>query len=1051
MKTKHTTLLILTAVILFAILTSALHAAYTNTNFSQQQPAILQTTSSHAAGMQFRLSLPAYQVSADGQISVRGLETRLAEPGAPTLPYYATFIALPPDADISVEVQAHQVTETAVPHIQPAPDMLLNQTDAVGLAALPQEILREDEAVYGHDAFFPDTLYTVSTPMYLRDMRLVSLQLYPLRYNPVSGQLWQAQELDVTLTFTGGRFTGLRPSPALDEKGLDDLILNYDVARSWRSLPQHVLQSPTTVLPIGVPTYKIAVNADGIYDVCQPELAAAGMNVSAVNPHTIQMLYRGESVAYDFIGDSDTSFEVNECVRFFGWKFTGPRTEKQFVNDNIYWLWANGSASTIATAPNQTSGTLKTSVWFTQTAEPELDYFSTWTNQWPDFDNEPDAFYWDRVNASATTGSYSISLTDPDTASPTNAQFLIEISSAATGDFTTKQFIVSANLNGGPNTPSRTWFGRRNVNIGATIPANLLIDGNNTLATTYDLDDRIYVNRVTVAYMRHLIAINDQFLLTDETGANPLQTSGFSTANALVWNVTDPLNPVALDMSTGVSGGGPYTYTFGQNHAAGTRFIATTEENVQSVLSITEYVPPNLNPSDNMAEWLAITHASLINEANQLAAHRASAPFGGLDTHVVTIDDVVNEYGYGLPLPSAVSDYLTYALGNWAIAPSYVVMFGDTTINPRGLPCNESCNSVGWDLNAPYLVLTALPFVDRFQGMVPSDHPFVLLAGDDPLADMKIGRMAVNDATEATNVINKMVGYESDPYSPGTAPFLFIADNDDPDAGYFCDENEATADHIPGSFAKNHMCLGSATYPDVTTLRPAMFGAINAGLHAVNYRGHGSVGRWAGEPIMDTTDTIWWNNTAKPTIILSADCLDAHFAWPGYPGLAETFIRYDFNNNLHGSAAQWSSTGLGFTVEHTVLHAGFYDGVFAQYAQTIGSAIDYAKLNYFQAGQDISELYTFTLHGDPAMTLYWAPEPPPTPTPTLTPSLTNTPPPGASLTPTPTLTNTPPPGASLTPTPPTPTLTNTPPPGASLTPTPPTYDHAGYLPIVVKP
>ncbi|NJN54788.1 MAG: hypothetical protein HC804_08575 [Anaerolineae bacterium] len=597
--------------------------------------------------------------------------------------------------------------------------------------------------------------------------------------------MWQAQELNISVTFNGGRFAGLRPSPAHDEKGLRDLVLNYDAAHSWRSLPDNVLRAPMTALPVGVPTYKIAVNADGIYDVCQPELAAAGMNVGTVNPNTIQMLYRGDPVSYKFMGDTDTQFEVNECVRFFGWKFSGPRTEKQFVNDNIYWLWANGTASTINTVPNQTSGAVKTSVWFTDTAEPELDYFSTWTNQWPTFDNEPDAFYWDRINAGATSGSYNITLSNPDTTSVIPAEFLVEISSAATGEFATKQFVVSANLNSGPNTPSRTWYGRQNVNIASTIPANLLVNGTNTVATTYDLDDRIYFNRVTVAYMRHLIAQNNQFVMTDETGGALLQTTNFSTANAVVWNVTDPLNPVALDMTTGVGGSGPYTYTFGQNHVAGTKFIATTEENVQSALSITQYVPPNLNPADSMAEWLLITHASLLTQANQLAAHRASAPFGSLDTHVVNIADVINEYGYGLPLPTAVSDYLTYALGHWAVAPSYVVMFGDTTINPRGLPCSESCGGPGWDLSAPYLVLTALPFADRFQGMVPSDHPFVLLTGDDPLADMKIGRIAVNDAAEATNAINKIIAYESNPYTSSNPPFLFIADNDDPDAGYF--------------------------------------------------------------------------------------------------------------------------------------------------------------------------------------------------------------------------------------------------------------------------
>lgn len=1048
MKTPYVTWLTVTAVTLMAILTGTLYAAFASAGFTRLSSATVttKTTASHAGGLQFQVDIPAYQINAAGQVQIPGLLARQTEPGVPDLPYYTTYIALPPDAEVSVEVLPLDVVETSLARVLPAPDMLFDQADGVGLTAVPQEISREDAAIYGRDALFPDTLYTLSAPMYLRDIRLVALHLYPIRYNPVTGQVWQAQQFNVNMTFSGGRLTDLRPSPALDEKGLRDLILNYDAARAWRSLPADVLNASLTTLPIGVPTFKIAINADGVYDVCQPALAAAGMNVGSVNPHTIQMLYRGQPVSYQFIGDGDNNFEPDECVRFFGWKFEGPRTEKQFVNDNIYWLWANGTASTITTMPNQTEGTLKTSVWFTQTVEPELDLFSTWTNQWPTFDNEPDAFYWQRINLSATSGSYTIALSDPDTASPVAAQFLAEYSSAAAGDYNSKQFIVTTNLNNGPNTGSRNWYGRRNVNVGATIPANLLINGNNTLAATYDLDDRIYLNRVSVSYMRQLIAQNDQFVLTDETGGGPLQTTGFSTANALVWNVSDPLNPVALNMSTGVSGSGPYTYTFGQNHAAGSRFIATTAENVQSVpsASITQYTPPTLNPADGRAEWLLITHASLLTQANQLAAHRASAAYGGLDTHVVNIADIINQYGYGLPLPAAVTDYLTYALGSWQVAPSYVVMFGDTTINPRGLPCSQSCGSLGWDLNAPYLVLTALPFVDRFQGMVPSDHPFVLLAGDDPLADMKIGRIAVNDAAEATNVINKIIAYEANPFPPpANPPFLFITDNDDPDAGYFCNESQATAAHIPSPFTKTFLCLGSASYPNVDALRAAMFPAINAGAHVVNYRGHGSIGRWASEPIMTTSDTVWWNNTNKPTIVLSADCLDAYFAWPGFPGIGETFLRYDFSGSRHGSAAQWSSTGLGFTSEHTVLHAGFYDAAFVHYAQTIGSAIDYAKLNYYQLGQDVSELYTFTLHGDPAMNLYWAPDPPPTPTPTYTPSPTRTP----TITRTPTLTNTPPPGASLTPTP---TLTNTPPPGASLTPTPrPVYK--GYLPVIVRP
>lgn len=1002
MKFNFSYALIATTVLLLLLIAGTIYAlsptALPSSARHPAQPATpVHIITSNSERLQFALQTPRFQANAGHEISIAGLNQSLAQPGAPALPYYATYIALPPEAEITVQVQAYQIMETAVHPIPPAPDMLFDLADGVGVAGPPQKVYQQDSAVYGRDALYPDALFTVSEPMYYRDIRLVALQLFPARYNPATGRLWQAQNLEVTVSFSGARYHGLQSSPHHNNKGLEQLILNYDASHSWRSLPANVINAVTTDLPIGAETFKITVNQDGIYQVCQPELAAAGMNVGSVNPNTIQMLYRGENFSYQFIGNSNNSFEAHECIRFYGWKFEGPRTEKQFVTDNVYWLWANGTANRITEAPNQPAGSLRTSVWYTQTKEPELDYSSTWTDQWHTFDNEPDAFYWERINTGVSSRSYTIELPDPVTSAAPAASLLLEFMSPV--GTSAPVFTVSASLNGAPNPATRTWNGPRNVNAIGSVPAGFLQNGVNNVAVDFNLGARIFLNRITVEYMRHLIAVNDQFILIDEVGGNPLQVSGFSNSNALVWNISDLLAPVALDMSTGVSGG---TYTFGQNHAGGSKFIATTTDNIKTVLGIEEYVPPNLNPPDGRTEWLLITHPSLLTPATQLAAHRANAQFGGLDTQIVNIQDIINQYGYGLPLPAAVRNYLMYALGNWTVAPSYVVMFGDAHLNPRRLPCAVNCGSIVWDLDAPYLVMTDLPFIDRFQGMVPSDHTFVLLAGNDPLADMAIGRIAVEDTAQAANAVRKIITYESDPdTTPANPPFLFIADNDDPQAGYFCAENMLTASRIPASFLKQHICQGTAAYPDSGAVRNAMFPAINAGVHVVNYRGHGGRLRWAGgsDPIMTTADTVYWENENKPAVILSADCLDGHFAWPASveASISEVYQRYDFMNRSYGSAATWSSTGLGFTFEHTILHGGFYDGLFLAYGKTMGNAISYAKLHYYQGGHHASELYTFTLQGDPAMQLPWAPDPPPTPTPS------NTPPPGASLTPIPQL------------------------------------------------
>jgi hypothetical protein len=159
------------------------------------------------------------------------------------------------------------------------------------------------------------------------------------------------------------------------------------------------------------------------------------------------------------------------------------------------------------------------------------------------------------------------------------------------------------------------------------------------------------------------------------------------------------------------------------------------------------------------------------------------------------------------------------------------------------------------------------------------------------------------------------------------------------------------------------------TQAETDALRAAMIQDINiAGASILNYRGHGYVWGWASPSIISTNpDHIdVWSNTQKPVVILSADCLDGNFAFPGIDALSQTLLTLQ----SAGAAAFWSSTGLGFTIEHSVLHSGFYDGLFQQNLLTIGDAVNYAKLTYNDSGYHESELFSFLLQGDPAMQMF---------------------------------------------------------------------------------
>jgi len=973
MKNKPLFLLTATAVTLgsfFVFISFLRHTAFAvDLTRPETDLTEIEVIRADETGIQFNVHTPSFQrIDQGNNIKIAGLSDRIADPGAPNLPFYSTYIALPPEAEVAVQVAESDFLMAHIEAIEPAADKEFNLDDQGLVIGTPRNIIAEDAAIYGRNATFPEAIYTLSEPVYYRDMRLVALQLYPVRYNPVIGELQQARRLEVSISFNGGRLVGLRPlSPASNQHEADfsSIILNYEQAQLWRSLPANVINTPETALPVGSETYKIAITEDGIYDVCRSQLAAAGMNVATVNPNTIQMLYRGEDVAYQFINDNgDNVFDEDECVRFYGWKFDGTPSEKNFITENVYWLWAGGNRTAVATATNQVGGDIKTTAWYTETREPELELYFTRADlaDWATFPNEPDIWYWDQIGSNTTTKTYTMTIKEPDTSAST-ATFLAEFIDRQNNP--SLSYSVTAQINNPATAVTGSWTGHKNVNVTGSFSPTYLQSGENDISLTLDLDQTIYLNRFTIGYMRHLIADNDQLIFTDETGGNQLEVSGFSSDEAVVWNITNPRLPTRINNPTANSG----TYTFNLNHPAGTKFVATTESNVNIVsnANIERYLPPNIDPAGNDADWVAITHGDFLVQANNLAQHRASAQFGNLDTHVVDVEDVINQYGYGLPLPEAIRNYLTYALGNWATAPTYVTLIGDATINPRQI----NCSCPGYD----NLVPTDLQFVDPYNGMVPVDHTFVMLTGDDLIADMAIGRFSVNSAAEAATVVNKIIRYENNLLS--TAPnqgtkFLFVADNDD-DGGFFCNENASTASHLPASFGKDNICLGTIQYPDTQSIKDEMFARINDGLFILNYRGHGSVNWWAGETggILSTSveDQTNWQNTNKPTFILSADCLDGFFALPNSDSISETYLRYDNNGANVGSAGMWSSTGLGLDIVHSVLHNGFYDGLFMANGRTTGEAINYSKLNYFSMGYHESELYTFTLQGDPAMSM----------------------------------------------------------------------------------
>ena len=972
----------------------------------REQTAVSPTTqattnSSSSQELIFTLTTPLAEET-NGRFSIPGLDQTITTAGAPALPYYTTLIALPPQASATVTVTPSDLSHTEAGFVAPmavpelansaalpsGSDMLDSTVPTSGIDSSP------DPAIYQSNTLYPHALYTISAPMMYRDVRLVRLQLFPLRYNPVSGWLQQSQTLRVAITFDGGIVPTHLPvaDPALDM--LKTAVFNPQHLQAWRQLPANVAQTPATELPIGVDTFKIEVTEDGLYDISYADLQAAGMNVASVNPHTIVMLHRGQPVATQIIGDNDNQFEPGEAIRFYGWAFNGTRFEKLYADTNIFWLWAGGAETAVSSQTNHASQpgySNATSFRDHLTFGDDIYYFSGWQLDWNQSPNEPDMFFWQYMEHSAagTTTTVPIELPYPVSSAP-DAIVTAEIMGRKHPSIPNYSYDTTLSVNNQATVNTTTQISPHNHNISHTVPAADLRNGSNDVHLTFTSAQptssiaSYYLNEIQVDYTRQLRASSDQLLFSNDSGQKTFRVQGFSdgnSSNALVWNISNPYQPAQIPLSAGqvVAENGAFTYLVGGENG---RFLATTTANIHTSPPISRYRPSNLDAPGLAADWLVITHSDFADAANRLATHRADAAYGGLRTHVVTIQDIINQYGYGFHTPEAIRSYLRHALAGWNVAPRYVLLLGDGTMNPLHINCPTppgACNT--WSTTEENYIATEFAFVDRWQGQIISDHSLVLLSGDDVVADMAIGRISAHTLADANAAVDKIIRFDQEAAAeaPWQQNMLFAADNDDPGAGFFCQENEGVGNHVPDRYQQTHLCFdegaisGDQPTPEQTdAFRDLLAQNLNNdGAAIFNYRGHGSPTTWASPAILSTaSDHLnFWQNFGKPTFVLSADCWDGHFAWPAMDSLSETWMRLD---NLRGVAAQWSSAGLGLSYEHTVLHTGFYDGLTEGHLSRIGDAILYAKLGYTALDLADSELYSFTLQGDPAMQLFQA-------------------------------------------------------------------------------
>ncbi|MGD9306433.1 MAG: C25 family cysteine peptidase, partial [Desulfobacterales bacterium] len=496
-------------------------------------------------------------------------------------------------------------------------------------------------------------------------------------------------------------------------------------------------------------------------------------------------------------------------------------------------------------------------------------------------------------------------------------------------------------------------------------------DGKYTVSVTCLTNiDAVVFDWIEAVYPRQFVAVDDSLTFTHDSGY-VYSIEDFSTDALMVFDITDTGDVARVEGFEIPEAAAPFSLQFeiaADGDAHSYVVVADSEVNT-SVAAIIEERAADLGNSENGADYIIITHGDIgwdgtgaaYGWLEELVALRQAQD---LRVQVVDVQDIYDEFSYGMVTPQAIKDFLTYAYDNWtAPSPQYVVVVGDSSYDFKD----------NWGLGTVIHVPAYLIYTD-YMGETLTDEWFVTVSGDDAVPDMYIGRLPAKDAAEAATMVAKIVAYEDAVNTKSWEnDILLVADDQVQDFEIvFKTINEDAAALLPAGmnqpykgYLEDYLDAGFAA----ADLRDDILDRINAGTLMVNFSGHGYIHGWAEELLFDVGYMGSLANAGKYPFMVSMSCLTGYFGYPEAwtASLAEVLLRADEK----GAAAALMPTGMTTTAGQHVMNTALFESLFAEDVRSLGAAISAAKQQLLANGDAYFEQIsaTFLLFGDPAMQL----------------------------------------------------------------------------------
>ncbi len=396
---------------------------------------------------------------------------------------------------------------------------------------------------------------------------------------------------------------------------------------------------------------------------------------------------------------------------------------------------------------------------------------------------------------------------------------------------------------------------------------------------------------------------------------------------------------------------GNYALEFQTNFNKGDQWLVAGNDSLKKADKILPFEGSNLRDTQNQADYIFVTHKKFQSVAQEFANFWQQR---GLTTFIAYVNDIYDEFNFGIKHPIGIKEFLKYAYQNWGKpAPSYVLLIGDASWDPK----KNMSASVKQD------------FVPSWGNPV-ADIWYVCLDGDeDWLPEMFIGRLPIENVEQGMLYLQKMIDYENYPSARWKKQICLINGGFDDQEQYIFgyQTNEIVKDFVTPPPAA---LLPTVISKELDGLyegekREEIVQAINEGKIWVNFIGHGGSGTW--ELMFHDQQVFELENQGKLPLVTSFTCHTGRFANPQITNFGENFILY----SEAGAIAFIGTTGWGFIYEDDIIARALFRTILADTIREFGAALTLAKVRFWQdvyisnRAEDV--FLQYSLLGDPAL------------------------------------------------------------------------------------